>query len=269
MRCWTASGISSRDRMRIGLRLIIVAFLPPGLDIIADALQRMQGFSCYAGKNMIRFDGSCQVMQVVNNEKDANKRQEDGQRRAQPWHRIFSMLTDLDQAQLQYGETKGSQIKTQNGLAMERTAKVLNHTQRVLLRDLLQNQDRNRNSTPATMIITLAMDERIKRSPSKGPVRSRERKKQEEEEALKKEQKNRKGKQNSGGEPSKRALSMSETERQQSEVDVAEGQDNRKGNIGPSGQGNHRGREARNRQTSASGRPDHSSASQDAPYSGQ
>ncbi len=98
---------------------------------------------------------------------------------------------------------------------------------------------------------------------------SQEGKKLEEEEALKQKEKNHKGKQNSGGEPSKRALAMSEMERQQNEVDIAEGHDNRKGNIGPSGQGGHRGREARNRQTSASGRPDHSSASQDAPYSGQ
>ncbi|HET9236645.1 MAG TPA: hypothetical protein VFO10_05320 [Oligoflexus sp.] len=98
---------------------------------------------------------------------------------------------------------------------------------------------------------------------------SQERKNQEDEQALKDEQKNHKGKHNTGGEPSKRALSMSETERRQSEIDIAEGHDNRKGNIGPSGQGSHRGREARNRQTSASGRPDHSSASQDAPYGGQ
>lgn len=98
---------------------------------------------------------------------------------------------------------------------------------------------------------------------------SLERQKQAEEEALKQEQKHKQGKQNSGGEPSKRAKAMSQMEIQQAEIDRAEGQDNRKGNIGPSGQGSHRGREARNRQTSASGRPDHSSASQDAPYSGQ
>ncbi|MDQ3233661.1 MAG: hypothetical protein M3Q07_17730 [Pseudobdellovibrionaceae bacterium] len=98
---------------------------------------------------------------------------------------------------------------------------------------------------------------------------SRERREQTDAEALREEQKHKQGKQNSGGEPKKTAQMMSEMERQQSEVNIAEGQDNKKGNIGPSGQGNHRGREVRNRQTSASGRPDHSSASQDAPYSGQ
>ncbi|MDQ3233229.1 MAG: hypothetical protein M3Q07_15535 [Pseudobdellovibrionaceae bacterium] len=98
---------------------------------------------------------------------------------------------------------------------------------------------------------------------------SRERREQMDAAALKEKQKLKQGKQNSGGEPKKKARSMSELERQQNEVNRAEGQDNKKGNIGPSGQGNHRGRETRNRQTSASGRPDHSSASQDAPYSGQ
>ncbi len=78
-----------------------------------------------------------------------------------------------------------------------------------------------------------------------------------------------KGKQNSGGEASKHALAMSEQDIRQNEIDVAEGQDNKRGNIGPSGQGNHRGREARNRQSSASGRPDHSAASKGAPQSGQ
>lgn len=66
-----------------------------------------------------------------------------------------------------------------------------------------------------------------------------------------------KGKQHSGGEPSKHAVKMheDELEERQFEINVAEGADNKKGNIGPSGQGSHRGRESRNRQTNASGRP--------------
>lgn len=67
-------------------------------------------------------------------------------------------------------------------------------------------------------------------------------------------------KQNSGGEAKKHAKDMNSMDAQQHDVDIAEGQDNKKGNIGPSGQGSHRGRESRNRQTNASGRPDVSSA---------
>ncbi|MBC7661258.1 MAG: hypothetical protein H7249_16300 [Chitinophagaceae bacterium] len=78
-----------------------------------------------------------------------------------------------------------------------------------------------------------------------------------------------KGKQISGGEASKHAKSMSDQELQQKEIDVAEGHDHKHGNIGPSGQGRHRGRESANRQSSASGRPDHSAASPGAPVSGQ
>jgi len=72
------------------------------------------------------------------------------------------------------------------------------------------------------------------------------------------------GKQNSGGEPSKHAqkLHADALRDQQEEIDVAEGHDNKKGNIGPSGQGSHRGRESRNIQTNASGRPNVSSANQ-------
>lgn len=73
-----------------------------------------------------------------------------------------------------------------------------------------------------------------------------------------------KGKQNSGGEPKKHAIDLhaDEDEDRQSEIDISEGQDNKRGNIGPSGQGSHRGREARNRQSNASGRPDVSSDTQ-------
>ena len=77
------------------------------------------------------------------------------------------------------------------------------------------------------------------------------------------------GKQISGGEASKRAKEMDALEIEQEAINAAEGQDNRKGNIGPSGQGNHRGGERVNRQTIASGRPDHSAASPDAPFSAQ
>ncbi|HYX31861.1 MAG TPA: hypothetical protein VE954_02015 [Oligoflexus sp.] len=63
------------------------------------------------------------------------------------------------------------------------------------------------------------------------------------------------GKQNSGGEPTKHAQKLHEDEAadQQFNVDVKEGQDNKRGNIGPSGQGNHRGRESRTHQSNASG----------------
>jgi hypothetical protein len=67
-------------------------------------------------------------------------------------------------------------------------------------------------------------------------------------------------KQNSGGEAKKHAKDRTDMEAQQDEIDIAEGHDHKKGNIGPSGQGSHRGRESRNQQTKASGRPDVSSA---------
>lgn len=69
------------------------------------------------------------------------------------------------------------------------------------------------------------------------------------------------GKQLSGGEPSKHALALhaDEAAERQSDINLAEGKDNKKGNVGPSGQGTHRGRERRNKQTKASGRPDVSS----------
>lgn len=72
------------------------------------------------------------------------------------------------------------------------------------------------------------------------------------------EDKKHKGKQHSAGEPKKTALRMQEDEEAlvQAHKNVAEGKDNKRGNIGPSGQGQHRGRETRNRQAKASGRPD-------------
>lgn len=90
---------------------------------------------------------------------------------------------------------------------------------------------------------------------------SQERKRLEEEDEMREEEKSHKGKQNSGGEAKKHAKDMTRMESQQSEIDIAEGHDHKKGNIGPSGQGSHRGRESRNRQSNASGRPDVSSAS--------
>lgn len=64
-----------------------------------------------------------------------------------------------------------------------------------------------------------------------------------------------KGKQNSGGEAKKRAKKLSTAEREAHAEILADQQDHKWGNIGPSGQGSHRGRERRNRQAAASGRP--------------
>lgn len=97
---------------------------------------------------------------------------------------------------------------------------------------------------------------------------SKEHKQQLDEEVELQKKKSHHGKENSGGEASKHALAMSSEEKQQKDIDIGEGKDHKKGNIGPSGQGGHRGREARNRQSSASGRPDHSSASPGAPMGG-
>ncbi len=64
-------------------------------------------------------------------------------------------------------------------------------------------------------------------------------------------------KQNSGGEPKKgsdtRFASQDDLE------SLEDAKDRKRNNIGPSGQGTHRGRERRNKQTSASERPDVSS----------
>lgn len=60
-----------------------------------------------------------------------------------------------------------------------------------------------------------------------------------------------KGKQNSGGEAKKGA-----GKRATKGGKLADQKDNKRGNIGPSGQGTHRGRERKNNQSSASGRPD-------------
>lgn len=62
-------------------------------------------------------------------------------------------------------------------------------------------------------------------------------------------------KQSGGGEPKKGA-----EERQVDDAALADQKDNKRGNIGPSGQGSHRGRERRNDQSAASGRPDLGSA---------
>lgn len=60
--------------------------------------------------------------------------------------------------------------------------------------------------------------------------------------------------QKSGGEPKKKKTLHVAS--QDTEADLAEAQDHKRNNIGPSGQGPHRGREKRNKQAAASGRPD-------------
>lgn len=61
-------------------------------------------------------------------------------------------------------------------------------------------------------------------------------------------------KHHSGGEPKKKKTLRVAS--QDTEADLAEARDHKRNNIGPSGQGPHRGREARNKQAAASGRPD-------------
>lgn len=61
----------------------------------------------------------------------------------------------------------------------------------------------------------------------------------------------------SGGEPTKHAHHLRATvDKRDIDGPIAEGQDRKRSNIGPSGQGAHRGRERRNKQSSASERPD-------------
>jgi len=65
-----------------------------------------------------------------------------------------------------------------------------------------------------------------------------------------------KGKKHTTGGEAKKPGKKPRVASQKSKKDLSEAKDNKRGNIGPSGQGNHRGREARNRQSQASGRPD-------------
>lgn len=67
-------------------------------------------------------------------------------------------------------------------------------------------------------------------------------------------------KQSGAGEPKKKKEDSEERAgSQEDQAALADAQDGKRNNIGPSGQGSHRGRERRNKQTKASGRPDVSS----------
>lgn len=61
-------------------------------------------------------------------------------------------------------------------------------------------------------------------------------------------------KQSNGGEPKKKIAQQRHHDQSDKEY-VADAKYGKRDNVGPSGQGSHRGRERRNRQTAASGRP--------------